>query len=67
MIELCADRGAGVVLMHMQGTPETMQRDPSYEDVVTEVERFLLDRAEDASRRRHRVLPDLRRPRPRLR
>jgi dihydropteroate synthase len=48
MIEVCADRGAGVVLMHMQGTPETMQRDPSYEDVVAEVERFLLDRAEDA-------------------
>ncbi len=45
---MCADRGAGVVLMHMQGTPETMQRDPSYKDVVAEVERFLLDRADDA-------------------
>ena len=45
MAEVCADRGAGIVLMHMQGTPETMQIDPRYDDVVTEVERFLLDRA----------------------
>jgi dihydropteroate synthase len=29
--------GAGLVLMHMQGTPETMQRDPAYPDVVAEV------------------------------
>jgi dihydropteroate synthase len=48
MAEVCADRGAGVVLMHMQGTPETMQLDPSYHDVVSEVERHLLDRAETA-------------------
>ena len=67
MAELCADRGSGVVLMHMQGTPETMQRDPSYQDVVTEVEGFLLGRAGAATRRRHRALPDLPRPRPRLR
>jgi dihydropteroate synthase len=32
---------AGIVLMHMQGTPATMQRDPRYKDVVAEVLRFL--------------------------
>lgn len=48
MAAVCAGGGAGVVLMHMQGTPETMQLDPRYDDVVAEVERFLLDRAEAA-------------------
>ena len=32
-----AEAGAGVVLMHMRGTPETMQRDPRYADVAGEV------------------------------
>ena len=41
--------GAGVVLMHMQGTPETMQIAPRYDDVVVEVERFLLARATAAT------------------
>jgi dihydropteroate synthase/2-amino-4-hydroxy-6-hydroxymethyldihydropteridine diphosphokinase len=36
-----AEAGLPVVLMHMQGTPETMQHDPSYENVVDEVARFL--------------------------
>jgi dihydropteroate synthase len=31
------DRGAGVILMHMQGTPATMQLDPRYDDVVADV------------------------------
>jgi dihydropteroate synthase len=39
-----ADRGAFVVLMHMQGTPSTMQNAPQYEDVVGEVSAFLKDR-----------------------
>jgi dihydropteroate synthase len=33
--------GAGLVLMHMQGTPATMQVNPTYDDVVTEVVAFL--------------------------
>ena len=37
----CARYRAGVVIMHMQGTPETMQDDPSYDDVVIDVGRFL--------------------------
>ncbi|MBA2337417.1 MAG: dihydropteroate synthase [Acidimicrobiia bacterium] len=46
MVAVCAQWGAGVVLMHMQGTPATMQLNPRYDDVVAEVERFLLGRAE---------------------
>jgi len=42
----CVARSAlSVVLMHMQGEPRTMQRDPVYEDVVAEVAGFLLERA----------------------
>ena len=39
--KLCADYNASVVIMHMQGTPQTMQDDPSYGDVVSEVYDFL--------------------------
>jgi len=35
--------------MHMQGTPETMQKEPHYDDVVAEVRRFLFDRAATAT------------------
>lgn len=37
MAGVVRDFGAGLVLMHMQGSPESMQQDPYYEDVVTEV------------------------------
>lgn len=40
--------GCEVVLMHMLGEPRTMQDDPRYEDVVAEVEAFLLGRVEAA-------------------
>jgi dihydropteroate synthase len=46
MAALCGERGATVVLMHMLGTPRTMQRDPRYEDVVDEVRAFLVGRVE---------------------
>jgi dihydropteroate synthase len=39
--EIAAETGAGVVLMHMQGEPRTMQSSPRYDDVTTEVLRFL--------------------------
>ncbi len=45
---LCAERGAGLVLMHMQGTPRTMQEAPAYEDVVDDVKAFLAERMEVA-------------------
>jgi dihydropteroate synthase len=44
MIEVVAGAGAGLVLMHMQGTPQTMQQDPRYGDVVREVREFLAER-----------------------
>jgi dihydropteroate synthase len=46
--ELCAERGCDVVLMHMLGTPRTMQKDPRYDDVVDDVKSFLAERVEHA-------------------
>jgi dihydropteroate synthase len=46
MAALCAERGVGVVLMHMPGNPRTMQDDPRYEDVVGDVKAFLAGRLE---------------------
>lgn len=48
MAGLCAERGVGVVLMHMPGNPRTMQDDPVYDDVVGEVKAFLAERVEAA-------------------
>ena len=53
--------GCEVCLMHMQGEPRTMQDDPRYEDVVGEVETFLLTRAaaaETAGVARERIVLD---------
>ncbi len=47
-LEMAAKLQCPVILMHMQGDPKTMQADPHYEDVVKEVEKFLLDRVDDA-------------------
>ena len=46
--ELAAKRRVPIALMHMLGTPATMQVEPSYDDVVTEVLDFLLERADRA-------------------
>ena len=48
MAAVVADAGADLCLMHMLGEPRTMQDDPSYDDVVAEVESFLAERAEVA-------------------
>jgi len=48
MSDLAAERNTPVILMHMQGTPATMQIEPKYDDVVNEVLSFLLSRAEKA-------------------
>lgn len=45
---VAAASGVGWVAMHMRGTPLTMQDDPHYEDVVGEVQRFLVERATQA-------------------
>jgi dihydropteroate synthase len=44
MAEIVAGAGADVCLMHIQGDPKTMQQDPRYEDVVSEVKGFLEER-----------------------
>ena len=46
---LCAERDCEVVLMHMLGTPRTMQDNPTYDDVVDEVKAFLTTRIEVAA------------------
>ncbi len=46
--KLAAERNVPVILMHMKGTPKTMQAAPEYSDVVSEVLQFLLDRAKKA-------------------
>src|SRR5882672_792063 len=45
-IDVVLESQCGVVLMHMQGTPQTMQIDPRYADVTVEVGAFLRDRCE---------------------
>jgi len=40
---LVAERGVPVILMHMKGRPEDMQKDPQYDDVVGEITEFLRD------------------------
>jgi dihydropteroate synthase len=45
MADLAAERGVPVVLMHMKGTPETMQVRPDYTDLLQEITRYLADRA----------------------
>jgi dihydropteroate synthase len=61
LLPLAAERGVAVCLMHMQGTPATMQRDPRYGDVVAEVRDALAGRlqaAVDAGVPEERVLLD---------
>jgi dihydropteroate synthase len=50
LVGVCAERRCGVVLMHMQGTPRTMQEAPAYDDVVDDVKAFLAERIELATR-----------------
>lgn len=48
MFGVVASTGVGMVLMHMQGEPKTMQSEPMYEDVVGEVHSFLAARLDSA-------------------
>ncbi|MHC5157434.1 MAG: dihydropteroate synthase [Planctomycetota bacterium] len=45
MLQLAVQKQVPVVLMHMQGMPQTMQADPQYDDVVTDVLEYLMTRA----------------------
>jgi dihydropteroate synthase len=48
MVSVLEEAECPVILMHMQGEPKTMQKEPCYEDVVREVGDFLAERAESA-------------------
>jgi dihydropteroate synthase len=48
MLPVAARSGAGLILMHMKGTPRTMQIAPHYEDLLGEVKAFLKERLEAA-------------------
>jgi dihydropteroate synthase len=50
MASVIARSDAAIVLMHMQGTPQTMQQSPHYSDVIVEVVRFLDERMQIALR-----------------
>jgi dihydropteroate synthase len=50
MIDVLKGSDAGVILMHMRGTPKTMQIEPRYDDVVREVFEFLRCRRDDLVR-----------------
>ena len=60
-LDVAAELGCEVVRMHMQGTPQTMQKNPHYEDVVDEVGAFFeerLLRLEEQGVRREQVVLD---------
>ena len=48
MVSVIEEAACPVILMHMQGEPKTMQKEPNYQDVVREVRDFLAERAEYA-------------------
>ena len=48
MAEAAAEASAGVAIMHMRGTPETMDREVAYDDLVADVRAFLLEQAHKA-------------------
>jgi dihydropteroate synthase len=51
MVEVARKTSAGVILMHMQGTPQTMQDNPIYDDVVVDIRRFFEQRLHDLADR----------------
>jgi dihydropteroate synthase len=50
MFSLAAEKGVGLIIMHMQGMPQTMQRNPNYNDVVAEVAEFFRQQFREAVR-----------------
>ena len=47
-VDLCVQHNAGYVMMHSQGNPQTMQKDPSYDDVIADIKKFLKARIDPA-------------------
>jgi dihydropteroate synthase len=50
MAEVCAQHSCAVVLMHMQGTPQTMQDDPQYDDILNDINTYFFERIRAAER-----------------
>ncbi len=50
MAKIAGDSESTVVLMHIKGTPENMQKNPVYEDVIDEIYSFLFQKSEDAKK-----------------
>ncbi len=61
MPDVCARHKAGVILMHIKGTPRDMQLEPTYEDLLEEITAYLkasLRKAQDAGIERDRIMLD---------
>jgi dihydropteroate synthase len=61
MVEVVVEANASTILMHMQGTPDTMQKSPSYQNVVPEVYDWLkeaVDHAVDKGVREDLIIVD---------
>ena len=61
MVKIVAEHDAGVIIMHMQGEPRTMQVNPRYKDVVADIKSFLEERiaaAEDGGIASRRIMID---------
>ncbi|MBI1314852.1 dihydropteroate synthase [bacterium] len=50
MTDVCAGSDCGVIAMHILGTPQTMQNDPQYDNVVVDVTAWLQQRLDDLTR-----------------
>lgn len=61
MADVVRDAGADVILMHMKGTPQTMQENPVYENVIQDIMKFLKERVafcEDSGIRPEKIFID---------
>ncbi|MDZ7660007.1 dihydropteroate synthase [Fodinibius sp.] len=47
-VDLCVQYNAGYVMMHSQGNPKTMQKDPTYDNVIADIKQFLKVRLDEA-------------------
>ena len=61
MVRVVKNAGCPVILMHMKGTPETMQKNPSYDNVIKEIYDFLKERisfAESSGIKENKIIID---------
>lgn len=61
IIDVCAEHACGVIAMHIQGTPKTMQLAPHYDDAVSDIRSWLIQRCDELESRgisRERIVVD---------